>query len=227
MHGNCAGIDWHILTLWWYEIWLGQYMCLLAPMADSYSLFSYTLSELFACFPTSLSCLERVPAYFVFFLLWMKNVYRLPIHTPVINRNVIHLFYWQFYSLINLTCQACKKSLAEFTSSCPFIVATFFFLSFPFFPPPLPFLVVLGVSLLRITTMTMRRCRWVFLPGCYYIVLPFYWQRGDEKHAFVWLSKLRYSRLVGSSDTYNWGLDLKGSVCICVLCIMKNRIAHS
>lgn len=110
-----------------------------------------------------------------------------PLTPSVINSCIFHFFYQQFFSSINLTCQACNISLAEFTSSCPFIVGTFLFLSFPSFPPPPPFLVGLGVSLLRITTMTMHRCRWVFLPGCYITILPSCRQSGDEKHALVWL----------------------------------------
>lgn len=150
-------------------------------MADSYSAFSSTLSELFACFPTFF--VSWTSSRLFCFLLWMKNVSCLPIHTPVIYRNVINLFYRQLHSLINLTCQACKKSLAEFPPPVHLLLPHFF-LSSPFFPPPLPFWVVLGVSLPRITTMTMHRCRWVFQPGCYYIVLPFYQQRRDEKHAY-------------------------------------------
>lgn len=56
-------------------------------------------------------------------------------------------------------------------------------ISFPvlsLFPSPSSIFGWFGVSLLRITTMTMRRCRWVFLPGCYYTVLPFCRQMVDE-----------------------------------------------
>lgn len=130
--------------------------------------------------PTSLIMCWMSSSSFCF--LFFKNVSCPPPSTPpVMNSAVTNLLYYQFYSLIILTCQACKISLVEFTSSCPFIVATFLFLSFPSFPPPPPFLIGLGVSLLRITTMTMRRCRWVFLPGCYNTMLPFYKQRRDTK----------------------------------------------
>lgn len=140
----------------------------------------------------------------LFCFLFFKNVSCLPIHAYCNEQHfnaMMICFTTSFTPWLIWLASSMHDYSSEFTSSCPFIVATFLFLSFPSFPPPLPFLVGLGVSLLRITTMTMHRCRWVFLPGCYTTILLFYRQRGDEKHAYVWLWKLYYSRLVASSGT--------------------------
>lgn len=135
------------------------------------------------------------------------------------NSAVTNLFYWQFYSLINLTCQACKISLVEFTSSCPFIVATFLFLSFSSFPSPPPFLVGLGVSAQNNNndhaSMSVSIPAWLLQH--YAAVLQ---AVGNEKHAYIWLWKLPYSSLVGFSGTCcNLTFILNDSVYICVLAI--------
>lgn len=71
-----------------------------------------------------------------------------------------------FYSLINLTCQTCKISWI-LPPPVHLLLPHFFSLLFPLSLPPSIF-GCLGVSLLRLTTMTMHRCRWVFLPVCCY-----------------------------------------------------------
>lgn len=219
-HSHC------LQHIWWHEIWLGQYMCLLALMADSYSSFSSTLSELFACFPTFF--VSWTSSRLFCFLLWMKNISCLPIHTPVIYRNVINLFYRQLYSLINLTCQACKKFLAEFPPPVHLLLPHFF-LSSPFFPPPLPFLVVLGgVSAQNNNndhaSMSVSIPAWLLLHCAAILPAEERW-KACLQYVLMW--KLRYSRLVDTSGTYNpkWGL-WKGSVCSCMLCIIKNRITN-
>ena len=130
-----------------------------------------------------LSCLEWVQVSFLFVF---EECFLHPSHTLCIKEHSGGLFY----SLINLTCQLSRMSGVEFTSSCPFIVAAFFSpCPFPPSSPVFHFWLV-WASLLRITTMTMHQCRWVFLPGFYHTLLPFCWQWGHEVHAFVWLQKL-------------------------------------
>lgn len=111
---------------------------------DSWQQTACSVSVIVGHLPALLSkiCLKWVPACFFCFVFF--SFLRMSLVSPctpaVTNNTVADLFY----SLITLTCQACKITPVKFISSCPFIVATFLFCPFPLSLPLLHFWLVWG-----------------------------------------------------------------------------------